>query len=121
MEEKLNMRQKRKNKVDDGGSNKVNYYNLITGENYGDTMPLAIPTVAKAFFYSPTTNKTIFTENITDQNNLQQINDYLKNNPSYIGIFDNGRYYHTTSNSTVYDYKYPFDSLDGMYIIGVTK
>ena len=116
------------NQVLDSLTTKHGSYNTEKNSNswrgittQGDTIPLAIPSVAKAFLYSPTTKKTIFTENITDQNNLQQINDYLKNNPSYIGIFDNGRYHHTTSNSTVYDYKYPFDSLDGMYIIGVTK
>ena len=73
----------------------------------------------KALFYSPTTGRTIFTGDMTNPDNLQWINTYLKNNPSYLGIFDNGRYFHTTQNSTVQNYKAPWDNLNDMFIIGV--
>lgn len=100
-------------------------YEIIPGQpvrgitTYGDTITINPGrSNIKALFYSPTTNKTLFTGSLSNDN-IQQINKYLRTNPSYIGIFDNGRYYHTTSNSTVQSYKAPFDNLNNMFIVGI--
>lgn len=87
----------------------------------GDTIDLPNLNATPKILFANEQGNAAFVANLSNQENLKKLNDFLSRNPAYPVMVDNGRYsvyMDTAPNAQIYS---GLNSPDDMYIVGTTQ